>query len=85
MTGGSVAIKFDDDAGKIFPHKKGLTQGDPLPPMIFNIVADMLDDIIERTKNDGQIKGVSPRVVDGGLSIFQCRRYNHLHAWNMIL
>jgi hypothetical protein len=22
MTGGSVAIKFDDDAGKIFPDKK---------------------------------------------------------------
>jgi hypothetical protein len=53
--------------------------------MIFNIVADMLDDITEIAKNDGQIKGVSPRVVDGGLSIFQYRRHNPLHAWNMTL
>ena len=69
--GGSVAIKVNDDIGKYFQTKKGLRQGDPLSPMIFNNVADMLAIIIERAKADGQIEGVVPHLVDGGLSILQ--------------
>ena len=49
----------------------GLRQGDPLSPMLFNIVADMLAIMIERAKSDGQIDGVIPHLVDGGLSILQ--------------
>jgi hypothetical protein len=37
--------------------------------MLFNIVADMHAFIIERAKVDGQIEGVVPHLVDGGLSI----------------
>jgi hypothetical protein len=39
--------------------------------MLFNIVADMLDIMIERAKVDGLIEGVVPHLVDGGLSILQ--------------
>ena len=39
--------------------------------MLFNIVADMLAILIERAKQDGQITGVVPHLVDGGLSILQ--------------
>jgi hypothetical protein len=39
--------------------------------MLFNIVADILDILIERAKYDGQIEGVIPHLVDGGLSILQ--------------
>jgi hypothetical protein len=39
--------------------------------MLFNIVADMLAIMIERTKNDGLIEGVIPHLIDGGLSILQ--------------
>ena len=42
VTGGSVAIKVNDDIGSYFQTKKGLRQGDPASPMLFNIVADML-------------------------------------------
>jgi hypothetical protein len=69
--GGSVAIKVNDDVGNYFQTKKGLRQGDPLSPMLFNIVADMLAILIERAKGDGQIEGVVPHLVDGGLSILQ--------------
>jgi hypothetical protein len=71
VSGGSVAIKVNDDVGKYFQTLKGLRQGDPLSPMLFNIVADMLAIMIERAKMDGLIEGVVPHLVDGGLSILQ--------------
>jgi hypothetical protein len=71
VSGGSVAIKVNDDVGKCFQPLKGLRQGDPLSPMLFNIVADMLAIMIERAKMDGLIEGVVPHLVDGGLSILQ--------------
>jgi hypothetical protein len=71
VSGGSVAIKVNDDTGHYFRTKKGLRQGDPLSPMLFNIMADMLAIMIERAKIDGQFEGVIPHLVDGGLSIVQ--------------
>jgi hypothetical protein len=71
VSGGSVAIKVNDDVGRYFQTLKGLRQGDPLSPMLFNIVADMLAIMIERAKSDGLIEGVIPHLVDGGLSILQ--------------
>ena len=71
VSGESVAIKVNNDVGRNFQTKKGLRQGDPLSPILFNIVADMLAIIIERAKSDGQIEGVVPHLVDGGLFILQ--------------
>ena len=71
ISGGSVAIKVNDDVGHYFQTKKGLRQGDSVSPMLFNIVADMLAVMIERAKVDGQIDGVVNHLVDGGLSILQ--------------
>jgi hypothetical protein len=71
VSGGSVAIKVNDDVGRYFQTLKGLRQGDPISLMLFNIVADMLVIMIERAKNDGLIEGVIPHLVDGGLSILQ--------------
>lgn len=55
ISGGSVAIKVNDDIGHYFQTKKRPCQGDPLSPMLFNIVADMLTVLIERPKTLGQI------------------------------
>jgi hypothetical protein len=71
VCGGSVAIKINDDVGRYFKTLKGLRQGDPLSPILFNIVADMLTIMIERAKVDGLIEGVVPHLINGGLSILQ--------------
>jgi hypothetical protein len=48
-----------------------LRQGDPLSPILFNVVVDMLAILINRAKADGQVDGLVPHLVDGGLSILQ--------------
>ena len=69
ISGGSASIKVNDDIGHYFQTKKGGRQGDPLSPVLFNIVADMLALLIKRAKNDGHIKGIIPHLVEDGLSI----------------
>jgi hypothetical protein len=71
VAGGSVAIKVNEDVGRLFQTLKGFRQGDPLSPMLFNIVADMFAIMTEQTKVDGLIEGVIPHLVDGGLFILQ--------------
>ena len=66
-----MAVKVNDDVGHYFQTKKGLRQGESMSPMLFNIVANMLAVLIERAKQDDQIAGVVPHLVDGGLSILQ--------------
>jgi len=69
VTGGSVGIQVNDNVGNFFQTKKGLRRGDPLSPILFNLVADMLALLVSRAREDNQIKGVVPHLVDGGLSI----------------
>jgi hypothetical protein len=64
---GSVAINVNNDAWP--SDQKFLRQDDHLSPMLFNIMASMLAIMNECANVDGQIKGVIPHLVDGGLSI----------------
>jgi hypothetical protein len=66
---GSVGVKVNDDIGHYFQTYKGLRQGDPLSLILFNLVADMLAILIARAKEDGQVDGLIPHLVDGGISI----------------
>ena len=44
---------------------------------------NMMAIIIERAKLEGQIEGVVPRLVDGGLCIFLNTRMIRFYLWNM--
>jgi hypothetical protein len=68
---GSVGIKVNDDIGHYFLTQKGLRQGDPLSPILFNLIADMLALLIQRAKEDGQVNGLIPHLVDGGIFILK--------------
>jgi hypothetical protein len=71
ISGGSYAVNVNDEIGHFFQTRKGLRQGDPLSPILFNVVADMLSILINRAKEEGQFDGIIPHLVDGGLSILQ--------------
>jgi hypothetical protein len=66
-----VGVKVNDLVGQKFQTKKGVRQGDPLSPLLFNIVVDMLAILINRAKSEGQLKGVISDLTDDGLFILQ--------------
>ncbi|WVZ71809.1 LOW QUALITY PROTEIN: hypothetical protein U9M48_020345 [Paspalum notatum var. saurae] len=72
VQGGNVAVNVNGQTDAFFQTRKGLRQGDPLSPILFNIVADMLAIIINRAKVEGKVNGVIPNLVEDGLSILQC-------------
>ena len=78
IQGGHVGIKVNDEIGENFQTLKGLRQGDPLSPILFNIVVDMLAILINRAKEDGQVAGVVPHLIDNGLSILQYLSLIHI-------
>ena len=71
VQGGSVGIRENDDIGHHFQTSKGLRQGDLLSPMLFKIVADMLAILIATANEDGQVGGLIPHLVEGGVLISQ--------------
>jgi hypothetical protein len=50
---GHVRIKINDQTEENFVTKKELRQRDPLSPILFNIIVDMLTIIIKRAKLNG--------------------------------
>ncbi|WVZ81596.1 hypothetical protein U9M48_028951 [Paspalum notatum var. saurae] len=71
VQGGNVAVNVNGQNGSYFQTRKGLRQGDPLSPILFNIVADMLAIIINRAKSEGKVNGVIPHLVEDGFSILR--------------
>jgi retron-type reverse transcriptase len=53
VQGGSVGVRVNDDIVHNFQIRKGLRQGDPLSPILFNIVVDVFAILIARAKDVG--------------------------------
>jgi hypothetical protein len=71
VTKGSVGIKVNNEIGHNFQTKKGVRQGDPLSPILFNLIVDMLAILVSRSKELGHVPGVVRHLVDDSLSILQ--------------
>ena len=68
---GKVAVMVNDKIGHFFATKKGLRQGDPFSPILFNIAVDLVSVLVERAQENGLIKPLIPNLVEGGLSMLQ--------------
>jgi hypothetical protein len=68
---GKVSVMVNDKVGPYFPTRKGLRQGDPFSPILFNIAADVLATLVSRAQEQGFISGLIPEMYEGGLSLLQ--------------
>jgi hypothetical protein len=71
VKGGKVAIRTNDVVGPYFKTHKGVCQGDPFSPLLFNIAADGLACMIQKAKDEGIIKGLIPHIISNGCCCLQ--------------
>ena len=71
QTRGSVCVRLNEENGPYFPTGKGLRQGDPLSPLLFNLVVDVFTKMVIRAARHGIISGLLPNVCEGGIVSLQ--------------
>jgi hypothetical protein len=70
VRGGKVCVNVNGERGKYFNTYQGLRQGDPLSPLLFNLVADVLSCLMYKAVQKNHITGVLPNLIPGGYLIF---------------
>lgn len=70
VRGGQVCINVNGKRSNYFKTFRGLRQGDPLSPLLFNLVADVLGVLLDKAVNKGYLQGVLPNLILGGYLIF---------------
>jgi hypothetical protein len=63
MLGSSTKVLLNGVPGKIILHKMGLRQGDPLSPMFFILVMDVLGGMVSKAEEEGVLQPLSTRVL----------------------
>jgi hypothetical protein len=53
----------------IFRVTKGLDRGDPLSPLLFNMVADCLTQMVIRAQGNSRITGLISHLIPNGVAI----------------
>jgi hypothetical protein len=71
VAGGQTAISINGEVGPFFRNKRGVRQGDPLSPLLFNFIGEALSGILSAASRAGHIHGVVPHLLDGGISHLQ--------------
>ena len=71
VTGGTVSVKLNDKMGPYFVSSKGVRQGDPLSPILFNFAADCLARMVRKAQGEGLITGLASNLIPGGVVLLQ--------------
>lgn len=66
-----MCINVNGERSNYFSTYRGLRQGDPLSPLLFNLVADVLGILLDKAVTKGHIKGVLDYLIPGGISHIQ--------------
>lgn len=69
--GASVGIRLNDSESEYFLTGKGLRQGDPLSPILFNLVADVFTRMLSKAAHRSLISGLLPDFCPGGIFSLQ--------------
>jgi hypothetical protein len=71
VTSGTLSVQVNGSVGNYFKSGKGVRQGDPLSPLLFNLVVDSLAKMIHKAQENGLIKGLVANYVEQGLVVLQ--------------
>ena len=71
VMGGHTAINVNGHISNFFKNSRGLWQGDPASPILFNFVADALSNILSRAAEAGHISLVSSHLIPEGITHLQ--------------
>lgn len=66
----STCILLNGEPGDTIFHRRVLRQGDPLSPMLFIIVMDVLNSLFAKAENEGLLQPLSRRVAGQRLSLY---------------
>jgi hypothetical protein len=72
VKGGNVAIRTNGTISPFSPTHKGVRQGDPFSPLLYNIAADGLVCLIEKAQEMKLIEGLIPHIIGNGCAYLQC-------------
>lgn len=71
VKGGQVCININGTRDPNLRTLRGLRQGDPLSPLLFNLVADALSSMLDKAIEKHLIVGVLDSLIDKGISHIQ--------------
>jgi hypothetical protein len=71
VSGGHTAININGEVGPFFWNARGVRQGDPLSPILFDFMVDALAAMLSRANEAGPIQGVVPHLIPGGITHLQ--------------
>jgi hypothetical protein len=71
VKGGSISVRLNDRNSPYFKPGKGLRQGDPLSPLLFNLVVDVFTRLLSRTANKGYLRGLMTSLYPQGVISLQ--------------
>nr|XP_051208064.1 uncharacterized protein LOC127323999 [Lolium perenne] len=71
VSGGQTAISINGEVGPFFRNKRGVRQGDPLSPLLFNFIGEALSVILSAAASAGHIHGLVPHLLPGVITHLQ--------------
>lgn len=71
VIGGSVGVNLNGEESNLFKPGKGLRQGDPISPLLFNLVGDVLTKMLQKGAGKGIIRGIAEEFREGGIISLQ--------------
>jgi hypothetical protein len=92
VTGGTVSVKLNNLIDPYIKSHKGVRQGDPLYPILFNFVADGLTRMIHKAQSNGPFSGLIDHIIPNGVVVLQyaddtiiCLKHDIFKARNLKL
>jgi hypothetical protein len=71
VEGGTVSVRINNQIGNYIRSAKGVRQGDPLSPILFNFVADSLARMVDKAIENDVLKGLGNHLIPHGVSLLQ--------------